>query len=292
MAARAVIGRVLKIRPASRPSRSSTGDDRRISAPADDGGVGESLADLTEAPPGVEEGGSARPGLDQALGDGHGPVRADPAAGQLARSAGRAAPPTASRRRGRRRRRPWWGPDRPARPRRRCPAGGGGTARSAASRAAPAAKRGGRRVTSSWARRGNRNQRPAIRIRPLRGRTWRSSPSRPCTSASSSGAVDGCRRWLPMSTRTPSTSMLPAIPPTRDAASWTTTDRPARASRHAAISPAGPAPITTTSELTDAGRPPVLAPGSRGPARDSGSRTGLRGRSRRGGYRWVPNRYE
>ncbi len=34
MAASAVTGSVLKTRPASRPSRSSTGDDRRMSAPA------------------------------------------------------------------------------------------------------------------------------------------------------------------------------------------------------------------------------------------------------------------
>ena len=81
-------------------------------------------------------------------------------------------------------------------------------------------------------------------MRPLRGRTWRSSPSNERRASSRRGVVDGWRRWLPRSTRRPATSWLAAMPPTRSDRSTTVTSWPARAARQAATSPAGPAPTT------------------------------------------------
>ena len=237
--------------------------------------------------PRVEEGGPAGPGPDQALGDGHGAVGADPAAGQLAAQLVRRHTPELL--------------------------DVGGVEGVGHGRAQPgphdlgegvlvgSPERGGQRIPgragSQLGRQaGDQVLGPEGEPQPASGHPdpTVAGPDLQVLAEQTPhlgqqvGRRRGVQRWLPMSTRTPSTSMLPAIPPTRDAASWTTTDRPARASRQAAISPAGPAPITTTSALTDAGRPPVLALNRHGPAASFRPRTDLRGGSRRGGYRWVP----
>ena len=74
---------------------------------------------------------------------------------------------------------------------------------------------------------GNATKRPAIRMRPLRGRRWRSAPSSSRNVAMIGAGVDGCRRWLPWSTRCPATSKLAASPPTCGSRSRTVTRRPA-----------------------------------------------------------------
>ena len=109
---------------------------------------------------------------------------------------------------------------------------------------------GGRRRTRSSGRRGKAIQRPPRRMRPCRGRVWRSSPSSARSSARIRGSMVGCRRWLPRSTRTPATSRLAAAPPTNADRSSSDHAVPRRAPRgRRRRGPAGPAPSTSRSQL-------------------------------------------
>ena len=125
----------------------------------------------------------------------------------------------------------------------------------AASTAARAAKRRGVRRSRSPVRSGKASHRSSRRMRPWRGRVWRSAPSSSRSAPSTSGGVAGWRRWLPWSTRNPATSNDPAMPPTAVARSRTTTSWPASAARHAAASPAGPAPRTAITGRRAKGHP-------------------------------------
>ena len=158
-------------------------------------------------------------------------------------------------------------------------------------------ERGGSRRTRSAARGGNATQRPAMRMRPWRGRRCRSSPSSSRRVAMIGAGVDGCRRWLPWSTRTPATSKLPARPPTCASRSRTSTRRPV-----AREAQGGAEPGRARAEHDDVERVPVtcallggeddrrrrrLAPR---PGRRGGTRTRARSASGRGRRRRARRR--
>ena len=73
------------------------------------------------------------------------------------------------------------------------------------------------------ARKGNRTHRSRRRSRPLRGRSCRSPPSNDWIASNRCGAIDGCSRCEPKSTRCPATSTLAAIPPMNGDRSMTRT---------------------------------------------------------------------
>ena len=167
-----------------------------------DRGVGDRLGDLAEAAPRVEE----RPTLGSGAaheppGDGRRATTPTPAGGRARRRARRVGVPElagvrAVERVGDGRTEP--GPHDLAE--------GVGPRTGAAGRDGVDGGAGGepRRQVAHEVAGAQRERRPSgrpARMRPLRGRTWRSSPSRPRRSASSAGSVAGWRRWLPWSTR-------------------------------------------------------------------------------------------
>ena len=81
-----------------------------------------------------------------------------------------------------------------------------------------------------------------------------SSPRISCQN-SSTGVTLVKKRCPPTSKRHPSRSTVREIPPTTSSASSTTGRRPARTNSYAAVSPAGPAPMTTTSSARSPTKP-------------------------------------
>ena len=86
-------------------------------------------------------------------------------------------------------------------------------------------------------------------MRLIRGRSRKSSEGSTWCQNSSTGRTLVKKRWPPMSNRQPSRSTVRLIPPTTVSSSTTTTGSPASASWRAAVSPAGPAPMTTTGPI-------------------------------------------
>ena len=175
--------------------------------------------------------------------------RSRPAGGPARRRSGCREGPRASPRTARRGRRTAPGPSVPTSSDAYELGSGRVSGRVAASRPIRSTAVGGSVRASSAGRSGKPTQRSYTRSRPLRGRVCRSSPSSPRSRLSTGAGVAGCSRWLPVSTRTPATSNEAAIPPTAGARSSSSTDRPDRAARQAAASPAGPPPRTTTSTI-------------------------------------------
>src|ERR1019366_687821 len=80
----------------------------------------------------------------------------------------------------------------------------------------------------------------------MRGRRRKSSGGRISCQNSSTGLTLVKNRCPPMSKRQPSRSTVRLMPPTTLSCSTMTTGSQAPASRYAAVSPAGPPPMTTT----------------------------------------------